>query len=225
MTAIFVAGAGTDIGKTFVAAGLIRELRHQGRAAAALKPVITGFEMGALTASDTGILLTALGRDVTPENAEALSPWRFRAPLSPDMAARKEGRTVDFDVLVSLCRTAAESREDLLLIESAGGVMSPLDESHTMLDWAVALDFPTLLVAGSYLGALSHSLTALDALNRRGLKILAVIVSETPGSTVDLTDTLASLQRFAGPIPCIGLPRLPGPARDHPAFKRLAGLL
>jgi dethiobiotin synthetase len=225
MTAIFVAGAGTDIGKTFVAAGLIRELRHQGRAAAALKPVITGFEMGALTASDTGILLTALGRDVTPENAEALSPWRFRAPLSPDMAARKEGRTVDFDELVSLCRTAAESREDLLLIESAGGVMSPLDESHTMLDWAVALDFPTLLVAGSYLGALSHSLTALDALNRRGLKILAVIVSETPGSTVDLTDSIASLQRFAGPIPCIGLPRLPGAVQDHPAFKRLAGLL
>jgi dethiobiotin synthetase len=103
--------------------------------------------------------------------------------------------------------------------------MSPLDESHTMLDWAAALDAPVLLVAGSYLGALSHSLTALDALSRRGLKIPAVIVSETPGSTVDLTDTLASLQRFAGPIPCIGLPRLSGPARDHPAFKRLAGLL
>jgi len=89
MSAIFITATGTDIGKTFVAAGLIRHWRAAGRTVEALKPVVTGFDPAAAAASDPGVLLTALGRPVTPAEIDSLAPWRFTAPLSPDMAARR----------------------------------------------------------------------------------------------------------------------------------------
>ncbi len=225
LTTLFVMGAGTDVGKTFVTVGLICALRRHGRAVMAIKPVASGLDMENWEGSDTGILLAALGLELSAANADAISPWRFQAPLSLDMAARREGRRIDFGALVGLCRTAAEACDDALLIEAAGGVMSPLDETHTMLDWAVALGAPALLVVGSYLGAISHALTALDALKRRDVRVRAVVVSETLGSPVVLNDTVATVQRFARSVPVVGLPRLSAPDEEHPALDNLAGLL
>ena len=85
MTAIFVTGTGTDVGKTFLSAALIRHWRAAGHAVAAYKPVASGFDPATQQASDPGVLLGALGRPIT--DIETISPWRFAAPLSPDMAA------------------------------------------------------------------------------------------------------------------------------------------
>src|SRR5580704_4604157 len=106
MSAIFVSATGTDVGKTFVTTGLIRHFLGEGRAVDANKPVVSGFDPAALAASDHGALLAALNRPVTIPEAERISPWRFAAPLSPDMAARREGRAIDFDALTEFCRTA-----------------------------------------------------------------------------------------------------------------------
>jgi dethiobiotin synthetase len=207
MTAIFITATGTDIGKTFVTAGLARALRQRGRAVEALKPLISGFDPVALAASDTGILLAAAGLPVDLPGADRVSPWRFRAPLSPDMAARREGRAIDFEALTQFCRAKVAHRRDALLIEGVGGVMVPLDDRHTVLDWMAALGLPVLLVTGSYLGAISHTLTALDALIRRGLVVKRIVVSETPGSTVDLNETARTIERFTD-APVSILPRL-----------------
>jgi len=105
--------------------------------------------------------------------------------------------------------------------------MAPLDEQRTILDVMMALQLPLILVAGSYLGTISHTLTALDALFRRDLSVLAIIVSETPGSTVPLKETVAAIGRFAEPV--IGLPRQQlGPAEKPTgstvaAFDRIFG--
>jgi len=206
MTALFITATGTDIGKTFVTAGLIRALRRAGRTVEALKPVISGFEMSALAASDTGVLLDALGRDLNPAEAVRISPWRYKAPLSPDMAAAAEGASVDFAALLDFSRQRIAGRKDLLLIEGVGGVMVPLDANHTTLDWMEALDLPVLLVAGSYLGTISHTLSALDVLARRGLRVAAVVVSETVGSTVGLKQTVTTIKRFTS-ANTVGLPR------------------
>ena len=85
------------------------------------------------------------------------------------MAARKEGKAVDFGALVDFCRRAIAACPGTLLIEGIGGVMVPLDEKHTVLDWMAALNIPVVLVAGSYLGSLSHTLTALDAMRSRAI--------------------------------------------------------
>jgi dethiobiotin synthetase len=224
VTAIFVTGTGTDIGKTFVAAGLVRQARSIGRDVEAVKPVMSGFDPGAAGESDAGLLLAALGEAPTEAAVARLSPWRFRAPLSPDMAAAAEGRAIDFAELVSFSRWAVAGRRDLLLIEGVGGVMVPLDPSRTVLDWMAALALPVILVAGSYLGTISHTLTALDVLTRRQLAVAAIVVSESAGSTVALPDTVQTIARFAGAVPILPLPRGDGDAQAA-VFSRLLGLL
>jgi len=224
MTALFITATGTDIGKTFATAGLIRALRRAGRTVDAAKPVISGFSMEAVAASDTGALLTAMGRDLSAGEVDRMSPWRFAAPLSPDMAAEAEGKTIDFAALLADSHARITAQPDVLLIEGVGGIMVPLDDRHTVLDWMEALRLPVLLIAGSYLGTISHTLSAVDVLVRRGLKIAALVVSETKGSTVGLDATIATLRRFvpAG-VEILALPRLDGP--DHPVFERLSGMV
>jgi dethiobiotin synthetase len=223
MSAIFITATGTDIGKTFVAAGLIRHWRAAGRTVEALKPVVTGFDPATFVASDPGVLLAALGRPVTPSELERIAPWRFTAPLSPDMAAQRENRAIDFDALVDFSRGAIASAKGTLLIEGIGGVMVPIDDQHTVLDWMTALNFPVVLVAGSYLGSLSHTLTSLDALRRRHLVIKALVVNETEASTVPVADTVATLKRFAESTPVVALRRSPIAADQ--AFAEIAALL
>jgi dethiobiotin synthetase len=209
MSAVFITATGTDVGKTFVATALIRHFQAKNEAVDALKPVVTGFDPAHAEASDTGRLLAALGRATTPDEIARVSPWRFAAALSPDLAAAREGRSLDFDQLVDFCRNAKRGHAGKLLIEGIGGVMVPLDVRHTVLDWMSALEVPLLLVAGSYLGSISHTLTCLEVLKRRELYVRAVVVNETPGSTVTVAETIESVARFAQPIPVLALPRSP----------------
>lgn len=221
MRAIFVTATGTDIGKTFVTAGLVRSLRGRGLSVAALKPVASGFDPAAAEGSDSGVLLAALGRKIDAQTLAAISPWRFAAPLSPDMAARREGRTVDFDALVAFCRRAIASGADALLIEGVGGIMAPVGERHTVLDWIAALRLPLVLVAGSYLGTISHTLSALAAARGQNLDIAAAVISETPDSTVDFAETLDTIGRFAAGIELVPLRRR-ATAGVPPELTRLA---
>jgi dethiobiotin synthetase len=225
MTAVFVSATGTDVGKTFVTAGLIRHFRKDGRAVDAIKPVVSGFDPAALAQSDPGALLAALGRPLTIEEAQRISPWRFAAPLSPDMAARREGRTVDFAAVTDFCRSAMAGRRGHLFIEGIGGIMVPLDERHTVLDLITQLRLPLLLVAGTYVGTISHTLTALHVLARRNLDVAAVIVSESAASAASLKDTVATIARFSDSIEVVGIPRLADAASADPAFAAIARLL
>src|SRR5262249_41619231 len=135
-----------------------------------------------------------------------------------------ENRTLDFRALVDFARKAPAA--DRVFIEGIGGVMVPLDETHTVLDWMSALRTPVVLVAGSYLGTISHTLTALRVLAQRNLDIAAVAVceSEHPGAALD--ETVATITRFADAIEVIGVPRLTAEhASDHPAIARIASLI
>jgi dethiobiotin synthetase len=210
MSAYFVTGTGTNVGKTFVAAGLVRHLHAAGEAVWALKPVVSGFDMANLRASDPGVLLEAMGHSVTPDCIERISHWRFAAPLSPDMAGAREKKEVDFDALVEFCRSEIPSRRGTLIIEGVGGVMVPLDARHTVLDWMAALGIPAILVAGTYLGSISHTLTAADALKRAGVKIAALVVNDRGDGVVPIADIAATLGRFVPEVPIVAIAR--GPA-------------
>ena len=167
MSAVFVTATGTDIGKTFLTCGLIRQARASRRMVDAIKPVVTGFSQANLQASDPGMLLTALARPVTMEEIERVSPWRFSAPISPHLAAAREQARIDFAQVAEHCRAAIADCRGLLLIEGIGGIMVPLDDRHTVLDLMSVLRVPALLATGSYVGTLSHTFTALEVLVRR----------------------------------------------------------
>jgi dethiobiotin synthetase len=206
MSGLFVSATGTGIGKTLVTALLTRQLRAKGRTVEALKPVISGYGVDTAPESDTAELLRALDRPMSPEAVDAVSPWRFAAPLSPDMAAAREGRAVPFDELVAFCR--APRPADHVLVEGVGGAFVPLDGGHLVADWIAALGMPALVVAGSYLGTLSHTIATLEALRNRHVFVAGVVISESEESPVPLAETRDSLVRFTPGIPVLCLPRI-----------------
>jgi len=208
MPALIVTGIGTDIGKTYVSASLIRALRAGGVAVDAFKPVLSGFDPAQPTQSDAGVLLTALARPVTAETIEAMTPFRYAAPMSPPLAAAREGRSIRFAEVAGACRERmADAGRALLLIEGAGGVMSPLSDGATVLDLIEALAAPVLLVTGSYLGAISHTLTAVEVMRRRGVTIRAIVINEStePGSTAE--ELHETLRVMAGGVPVVDVAR------------------
>lgn len=200
VTAIFIAATGNDVGQTFVTASLIRHLRQIGNQVDAVKPIVCGYDPAKGAASNPGILLSSLGLPLLPEQIDRISPWRFRAPLSPDLAARREGRSIDVDSVLEYCISALAHRREILLIEGVDGVMTPLDEHRIILDVMMALKLPLMLVTGSHRDAISHTLTALGSLVRRDMKVLATIVNETPRSPIALDEAIASIARFTDPV-------------------------
>ncbi len=204
----FITATGTDLGKTWLTAGLAVAVRARGVPVRALKPVMSGYDPARHEASD----LAKVGAGKTA--------WTYAAPLSPDLAAAKEGKTIDFAALVDWCRGEMAVNEGTLLIEGIGGAMVPLTTHHTVRDWIAALKIPTLLVCGTYLGSLSHTLSALAALREVGVVPAALVVNESAEGLVGLDDTLFSLQPHAGGVPIVTL------RRDDPAgLARLADQL
>jgi dethiobiotin synthetase len=203
----FITAAGTDLGKTWLAAGIVAACRARGAPVRALKPVMSGYDETDPAASDAGVLLAKVSPRATAQAVAEISPWRFAAPLSPDLAAAREGRSIDFEALVEWCRGEIAANPGLLLIEGIGGAMVPLDARHTVRDWIASLGIPTLLVAGSYLGALSLTLSAAAALREVGVVPAAIVVNESAGSTVSVEDTLAALVPHVGGVPIHALRR------------------
>lgn len=215
MSVIFVTATGTDAGKTFISAGLLRHWRTHHLKARGFKPVVSGFDPDAPAGSDPALLIEAMGEEVTRARLDAMSPFQFRAPLAPSMAARLEGRRLELADLIAACQ-AQQAQEGLLLIEGAGGIMSPIAEGATCLDLVAALKADVLLVAGSYLGSISHTLTALEALRTKGIRVAAIAMNETEGSSVALGDAQRETAAFCQPIPVIAL------RRDETDFGALA---
>ena len=212
MIRLFVTGSGTGVGKTLVTAALTHQLRRAGKSVRAVKPVISGYTPETHGDSDTACLLDSLGESHANAAVDRVSPFRFAAPLAPDMAAAREGKRLDFAALMRFCRASADGPEDILLIEGVGGVMVPLTEGETVLDWIAALGTPSLVVAGSYLGTISHTLTAADALRQRRLPIAGIVISESEESPVPPEETRATLRRFLPGIAIAIVPRLAGDA-------------
>lgn len=221
---VFVTATGTGVGKTLIACIIAHQLHARGRAVRVLKPVITGFDEANLAATDTGKLLAAIGKQPRSETVIAASPWRFRHPVSPDMAAARAGQPIDFGALVQFCGEAL-APGTVTVIEGVGGVMVPLTCRETVRDLIAATGLPALVVTGSYLGALSHTLTAVEALRARRVPIAAVVVNETADSPVPLGETARSIANFIAPVPVTALGRLTGRHQLWEGAPDLTGLV
>lgn len=194
--AFFITSPGTEIGKTFVTAALIHQAQAKGMRVAAFKPVLSGLDEAAVADTDAGVLLRALGTPLTETALDAMTPFRFGPALSPDMAAKREGRMLRFDDVAAFSRQALKTDADLILIEGVGGVMAPIDETHTVADWIAVLGIPSLLVCGGYLGAISHTLTAAETLKARGLELAGLVFSGRGGGPVPLSETAHAVCRY-----------------------------
>ena len=205
MATLFITGAGTEIGKTYIACRLLRQLRRRGCRVLAFKPVASGMvslEDPAFAETDTARLLAAQGVPLNPESVAACTPWSFARALSPDMAAAAEGRSLQFAMINGWARVtlAQTPPATVVIIEGVGGVMSPIAADALNIDLIAALGCSAVLVSGTYLGAINHALTAIEALRARNVPVHALVLNETERSSVEFAATLRSLSRFAGGI-------------------------
>lgn len=224
MSRYFVTATGTDVGKTHIAELLLRGWRINGLTVAASKPVLSGLGELTLEDTDSARLIAAMGKTVSWDSVNTMTPWGYQAALSPDMAAAREGKTIPFDQVLAHCQDVVmNSDADRGLVEGAGGVYVPLDETHTMLDWMIGLGTPAILVAGGYLGTISHTLTAIEVLKNRNIAIAGVVISESVDAPVSAEETIAALKRFAPDQRYHVVPRIA--SDDETAAKALADFI
>ncbi|TNE67205.1 MAG: dethiobiotin synthase [Alphaproteobacteria bacterium] len=223
MSGLFITATGTEIGKTLVTAALTYQLRQSGHVVTALKPIISGVSDQEMDGTDTAILACALGQGLDEATLDAISPFRYKAPLAPSMAASLEGRVLDYDLLIEKCREAMD-HPVFTLIEGVGGAFVPLTGDKLVADWIQDVDLPAIVVAGSYLGTLSHITATLEAMKARGLEVRGVVVSESAGDAPDFEATLAEVRRWTD-LPVVGIPRIRGaePWQQVPDLTALAG--
>ncbi len=173
MRGLFVTATDTGVGKTEVACALLANARAAGLDAVGMKPAQSGHEPGA--PSDAERLRAAAGG---VEPLEAICPYSFAAPLAPAVAARVEGREVSLDRVLAAARALA-ARHAAVVVEGAGGLLVPLTERESYADLAVALGLPVLVVARAGLGTVNHVALTVEALRRRGLALLGIVLNRT----------------------------------------------
>lgn len=172
---IFITGTDTGVGKTVVVAGLLRCMRSKGIDAVPMKPVETGVVD---TDTDLQFCLDACGLKPTARDMADMTPFQYGPACSPHLAGRLADSYPDIDTIVD-CAHRLGRKHELLLMEGAGGVLVPLNESQTMLDLMTACRFPVILVARSSLGTINHTLLSLEAIRSRDLAMLGVVFNDT----------------------------------------------
>lgn len=203
MTRLFITAAGTGVGKTYVTAALMAAARARGMTVRGIKPILSGFSVDDPT-SDAHLLLAAQGLSLAM--IDTVSPWRYVVPLSPDMAAARQGSQVPVDEVIAFTQAALRGPEDVVIVEGVGGAFVPLDETRTVADWIAAVTARPVVVTGSYLGTLSHTIATVRAMTAAGISPLAVVMSESAEGP-PLADTLASLGRHLPGLLILPLPR------------------
>ena len=211
---VFITGTGTDVGKTVVTAGILRWLRRHTSAGMVMKPVQTGCtrsDNGRMSAPDIDFVLRAANIAVSEETHPHLAPYRFEPACSPHLAAQLAGQRIEIGRILESARWLA-SRHRQLVVEGAGGVAVPLNESQTMLDLAWEMHMPVLLVGHSGLGTINHVLLSLEAIRRRGCRVLGVILNDirpvAEGERYIHDDNVRAIERF-GQIAVARIPHLP----------------
>lgn len=190
---IFITGTDTGIGKTIVAAALARFLSERGLNVGVMKPAESGVSDPRVLGPDAELLQwAARSRD----QANDISPYRLCAPLAPSLAAKKEEIFIDFSSLITKAQSLGE-RHDFLIIEGAGGLMTPLSGGLLMADLAKGIGLPLLVVTSPRLGTINHTLMTVFAAQQMDIPVAGYLINRMPDAADEAAKTaphtLASL--------------------------------
>ncbi len=190
---IFITGTDTGVGKTCIGAALARLLKSRGVSVGVMKPIESGVTDVNQLGEDGALLAWAAG---SGDPVELITPYRLQHPVAPAVAASKE----QIRIVPGLLREAFDElagRHDFMIVEGAGGLMTPLAGGHLVADLARSLPLPLLLVAGLKLGTLNHTLLTLTAAATHELSVAGYILNgmpDTPGLAEESAPhTMASL--------------------------------
>jgi dethiobiotin synthetase len=207
---LFVAGTDTGVGKTLVAAGITRMLINCGIDVGVFKPIASGGLV-----SEDGKLLQKAAR--LPDSAyPGIVPLHYKQPLAPWVAGWKEGK-VDLAKVENVFQNA-KKKYDYLIVEGIGGVLVPITKDFLAVDWAMRWKLPTLVVARAGLGTINHTLLTVEALQKRKVKVLGVVVNGYKGKTIAERTNIQALKKLLK-VPVFG------PLKWNPKYRKNLDLL
>ncbi len=203
MRGIFITGTDTGVGKTHVGGAIAHLLTQRGLRVRTRKPVESGCPTGpeGLIPRDASVLREAAG---CVDTLEGICRHRFRAAVSPERAASREGVDLGLAPLYDAC-IADLADDDFLQVEGAGGFYSPLATRALNVDLAGALGLPVLLVAADRLGTINHALLTLEAIRTRGLALAGIVLNQPLPDSDDEMDNAQDIERWSGQ-PVVRLP-------------------
>jgi dethiobiotin synthetase len=196
--AFFITGTDTDVGKTYCAVKLIQHYIAQGYTVVGMKPVAAGCEMidGIWQNEDVAKLIAASNVQAP---RELVNPYSFDAPIAPHIAAEDTGVEIKLEVIQhayeQLCTLA-----DIVIVEGAGGLLVPINESQTMADIAQALNLPVILVVLIKLGCINHTLLTYSVIKQKKLHLNAWIANEKE-NIINNSKIISFLKRHLGLAP------------------------
>lgn len=178
MKGIFITGTSTDVGKTYVATLIARELQQQGISVVPRKPVESGCltEGNELIPNDAVALKNAAGYS---GSLAEVCPYRFEPPISPVRAAHLANQALTTQKVADACVANVNKENDFLLVEGAGGFYSPLCEDGLNADLAQALNLPVVLVVEDKLGCINDTLLTIEAIQSKGLDLSCIILNQS----------------------------------------------
>lgn len=196
MSTYFISGIDTDIGKTIATAYLAKQYQAQGKSVITQKLIQTGQDNPQELAHDLLQHRQLMGIAPTiHDHNRTTCPYIFSLPASPHLAAAKEGQSISPQILHQATQIL-EAHYDIVFIEGAGGLMVPLAQGYTILDYIVDYQHPLILVSSAKLGSLNHTLLSLAACQARNIEVHTLLYNEYPESHPDITaDTQAYLKQ------------------------------
>lgn len=196
---LFITGSDTGVGKTVLTVLLARHLRRRGTPFLALKPICSGGR------EDAEALRLAQGGGVS---LDAINPWSFRAPLAPRLAARREGRPLEPGPVLDFLRSAMDvRRQSVVLIEGAGGLLSPMGEGFANRELLIAIRADPVVVCTNRLGAINQVLLVLEALPPTFRSRARVVLMSPAIADAGSRTNAAALRECLGPDRVVTLPR------------------
>lgn len=192
MTAVFVTGTDTGVGKSLVSAALLHALAQHHTRVVGMKPVAAGTDMvNGVPANDDVLALRAASTCTVPPELD--NPVLLPDPTSPHIAAQRAGVRITVAQLVHAYRALAQ-QADAVVVEGAGGFLVPLSETENGGDLAQALGLPVVLVVGLRLGCLNHAVLTAQAIAARGLTLAGWVANHIDPTLLAQADNIAYLQ-------------------------------
>ena len=198
---VFITGTDTGVGKTVVAAALIKSLVRQGLRVAVMKPVAAGAYMTASGPRNADALALAQAANVAAPY-ERVNPYCFAAPIAPHIAARDASVVMDIELLRQRFDELARDA-DCVVVEGAGGWLTPISDCASMADVAAALALPVVLVVGLKLGCLNHAFLTAGALAARGVSLAGWIGNSIDPAFERAADNIGELEKRLQPAAAI----------------------
>ncbi len=227
MSGLFVTGTDTEVGKTVVAAALLRLFSAAGVRTLGMKPVASGAVMSPSgpRSEDAERLIAAMSE---PAGYGEVNPYLFEPAVAPHLAAAEVGVRIDLDRIVQAYRVL-RARAEVVVVEGVGGWLVPLDDALTVQDLALKIDLPVLLVVGMQLGCINHALLSERAILGSGCRLAGWIANRHRGDYPMIEQNIDTLaDRMSSPFlgECRHAPAAAGvPLRvDRAALARAVGI-